>query len=446
MSARAFWSFTEGVSLLLAIVLAFSADRPEGWAAERQWPDSYQYAPNSSVEPASSLPRRQVFPSNWLSSDPPAGAISPQPQYNQGPPIYGSVPASVLAGAAGVAETPATVTPNMIGDSFNNGFGGMRFFGAGMLAPPVITPDGATIAISGGDRRFKIAQDENPLPMDRVFFNYDHLQNPVMDIAGTTRNLDRFLFGLEKTFLDEMWSFTFRVPFATGYDATQSITPGAGLAATEFGDMSLVLKRVLIRRERLAFSGGLMTVFPSGADFRISDASGTLVQVWNQSVHLGPFVGMVFAPTDRLFFLGFGQVDFDTVGNNVLMRDALGTPGSLAKRGVFHDQTRGFLDFTVGYRLYQNPGANFLTAVIPMFEVHYTGTMTNMDYVTGPLGAIGETALGGTGRRDIVNLTGGLNFQLGQNSSLTVAGTAPVTTDRNREFDSEILAQFNWRF
>lgn len=370
--------------------------------------------------------------------------VSPTQAPGTAAPV-GFIPPSALANAAGVADGPAMTTPTMIGDALNNGFGSTRFFGSGMLAP-IITADGASIGISGGDQRFKIAQNESPMPMNRVFFDFNHFQNPITDIGGTTRNLDHYTFGLEKTFRDGLWSFTFRVPFASGYDATQSIVPGAGLAATEFGDMSLVLKRLLIQRERLVISAGLSTGFPSGEDFRISDTAGPLVQIWNESLHLGPFVGVVFAPTERLFFLSFGQVDFDTRGNTVLMRDAQGTPGTLTKQGVFYDQTRGFLDFAVGYRLYQNPTGSILTAVTPMLELHYMGTLTNMDYVTGPLGAIGETAVGGTGRRDILNLTAGLNVQLGELTSLTFAGVAPLTTGVNREFDSQFLVQFNRRF
>lgn len=355
------------------------------------------------------------------------------------------IPPTALASAVGAAEGPATSTPNMIGDTLNGGFGGMRLFGEGLLSPE-ITPEGATVGIAGGDRRFKIAQDENPLPVDRVFFNLNHFQNPILDINGDKHNLDRFTFGIEKTFFDGLWSFGFRVPFAAGYNATQGIGTGTSLSGTEFGDMSLVLKRALIQRERFALSAGLSTVFPTGEDFRIKDTTGTLVQVWNESVHLGPFVGAIFAPTDRLFVLGFGQLDFDTTGNTVLSRDAQGTPGTLLARDVFHDQTRGFADITVGYRLYQSPYARFLTGITPMVELHYTTTLSDMDFVSTPLAAIGATAAGGTGRRDILNMTGGVNLQLGDLSSLTVAGVLPLTTGFNREFDSEFVIQFNRRF
>ncbi len=436
------YTMTVGVVFPIVFFLVFAANGPLAWSVDGSWPRDYQFAPDSGIGPTAFGQRSLDVSSAGMS----AGGVSPNAScFSSGSTTMNAIPSGPLANAAGVGQSLAATTPNMIGDTLNNGFGGMRFFGLGALAP-IITPNGATIGISGGDRRFKIADDEHPIPIDRIFFDFNHFQYPVMDISGTRRNLDRYTFGLEKTFRDGLWSFGFRVPFASGYDATQSITPGAGLSATEFGDMSLVLKRILLQRERLAISAGLSTVFPSGPDFRISDATGVWVEVQNESVHLGPFVGLVLAPTDRLFFLAFGQIDFDTGGSTVLMRDALGTPGSLANQGTFYDQTRGFLDLSVGYRVYQNPYASILTAVTPMVELHYTSTLTNMDYVAGPLGAIGETATGGTGRRDILNITAGLHFQFGELTSMTFAGVAPLTNNLNREFDSELLVQFNRRF
>jgi hypothetical protein len=70
-----------------------------------------------------------------------------------------------------------------------------------------------------------------------------------------------------------------------------------------------------------------------------------------------------------------------------------------------------------------------------------------MDFVEGNVGAIGADATGtGTGRRDIVNLTGGVHLQLGPLADLTIAGVLPVTTGLSREFDSEIIVQFDRRF
>lgn len=298
-----------------------------------------------------------------------------------------------------------------------------------------------SVGLAGGSRRFKIAEDESPIPTDRLIFNYNHFQNPLVDINNQTHNLDRFTFGFEKTFRDGLWSLEFRAPFATGYDSTQS-TVGGSLFGTEFGDMAVVLKRALVRRENFVLAAGLGMVFPTGSDWKVVDAGGTAVEVWNEAVHLEPFLGAAWSPSDRLFFLCFAQLDFDTHGDTVLVRHL----GVLDKVGVFNEQNLLFLDFSMGYRLYQNPNARWLTGINPMVEIHYTSTLQNMDSVTDLATGTFIGPPSGSGRRDILNLTAGLHFQMGSLSTLTVAAVVPLKTGVNREFDSEVLAQYNRRF
>jgi hypothetical protein len=349
------------------------------------------------------------------------------------------IPPEAMAGSYGAAAGPATAVPNMIGDSMGavGGFGGMKF------SSSTLGIFEASLGLAGGSRPFKIAEDESPIPTDRLIFDYNHFQNPLVDINGQTHNLDRFTFGIEKTFRDGLWSLEFRVPFATDYNSTQSLV-GGSLFGTEFGDMTVVLKRAVIRRENFVLAAGLGMVFPTGADWKVVDAGGTAVEVWNEAVHLEPFLGAAWSPGERLFFLFFTQLNFDTHGDTVLVRHIPG--GGLDTVGIFNEQSLLFLDFSMGYRLYQNPNARWLTGIVPMIELHYTSTMQDMDSVTDiPTGTfIGPPS--GSGRRDILNLTAGLHLQMGPLSTLTVAAVAPLKTGLNREFDCEVLAQYNRRF
>ena len=101
----------------------------------------------------------------------------------------------------------------MIGDFF-----GAARFRRGLLG----RVQNASVGIDGGDRRFKIDEDESPVLADRVFFDYNHFQNPVVDINGNSRNLELFTFGVEKTFRDGLWSVELRVPVSSDYNSTQS--------------------------------------------------------------------------------------------------------------------------------------------------------------------------------------------------------------------------------
>jgi len=434
-----YFTAARAVTLTVLIGLAASAESllaVDYWSGQ---PAGASVGVDSAVQPAAFRPgRRCPCPPGWVETTP--GETATGPQAPGAAPGESAFPQSAFASAVGATSGPETAVPNMIGDTLSGGFGGMRFFGTGDMS----FIQEATIGLSGGNRRFKIADDENPLPVDRVFINYNHFQNPLLDTAGNKRNLEAFTFGAEKTFLDGTCSVELRVPFSSGYNSTQVVD--GGLAGTEFGDMTMVFKQVLLQRERFALSAGLGVVFPSGPDWKIVDTTGTAIEVWNESVHLDPFLGAIWAPTDRLFFLFFGQLDFDTTGDTVLMRTINGSD-SLGLVGLFSEQNLAMFDISVGYRLYQNPSGRYVTGIIPMAEVHYTTTLQDMDFVTGPMGSIGVDSTGtGTGRRDIVNCTGGVCLQLGPLANLTVAGVLPATTGLSREFDSEVIVQFDRRF
>jgi len=430
-------TLAKALTLAVLLGLASTADSllaTDYWSGQ---PAGTSVSVDNAVQPvAFRTGRRCPCPPGWVETTPGETATGAQaPGAATGET---AIPPDAFASAVGATSGPETAVPNMIGDSLSGGFGGAKLFSSSY-----VVGEGASVGLSGGDRRFKIADDENPLPVDRVFVNYNHFQNPLMDIAGKNRNLERFTFGAEKTFLDGSCSVELRVPFSSDYNATQVV--GGGLSGTEFGDMTLVLKQILLQRERFALSAGLGVVFPTGPDWKVVSAGETVVEVWNQSVHLDPFLGAVWTPTDRLFFLFFGQLDFDTYGDTVLMRtpDTAGSP--LAYAGLFSEQNLALLDISVGYRLYQNPSARYLTGVIPMMELHYASTLQNMDSVTGATGSIGDPS-GGTGRRDILNGTFGMHLQLGPLSDLTIAGVVPFTTGLSREFDSEFIVQFDRRF
>jgi len=424
---------TLGKALALASLIGLTAGTEPAVAQYSDWaqPAGVGATVDDAVQPAAYRGgRRCPCPPGWVESTP-TEAIPGAPATSQN-----FIPENALASAVGVASGPESAVPNMIGDFLG---GNARFFGESTL----FEVQHASVGVAGGDRRFKIADDQNPIPVDRLIFDYNGFQNPLLDVAGNTRNLQRFTFGIEKTFRDGLWSFEFRVPFTTDYNSTQSTVAGASLSGTEFGNMVLVLKRLVVRRENFAASVGVGADFPSGADFRIDDATGTAVEIWNESIHLQPFVGAYWTPTDRLFFLGFAQLDFDTRGSTVLMRDG---GGDLARAGRFTDQTLAMLDLSVGYWLHRNPNARWLTALAPMAEIHYTSTLQDSDTVTGTMGTIGASATGDAGRRDVLNLTGGVYMQLGTCSDLRLAYVAPLGDGVDREFDGEFVVQFNRRF
>jgi hypothetical protein len=254
---------------------------------------------------------------------------------------------------------------------------------------------------------------------------------------------------VEKTLLDDIFSVELRVPFGSGLDSDQQIDQS--VMATEFGNMALAVKALLWQRRRSACGFGLGMVFPTGDDGRLLDQTrGTeVVRVENEAVHLQPFVGGVWTPTDRLFMQAFAQVDFDANGNPVVF-SPYGTPS--APQRLF-DQNLLFLDYSVGYWLYRNRGNRWITGLAPVVEIHYTSTLQNAGQVSDPDPYETTTVTNPANRMDVLNITGGFHFELGPRSTLTVAAVAPLRDDSPRSlgdednlFDAELTVQFNRRY
>jgi hypothetical protein len=361
-------------------------------------------------------------------------------------------PPSALAGNYGAASGPMSAAPNMIGDFCSSGGNVvLRTFvippgGDSTILVPV-TQSSGNVAIAGGDRAFKIAENSNPIPTDRVFFNYNHYQNPVVDARGNVRNLDRYTFGVEKTFLNEQCSVEVRIPFAGGLNSTQSLEPDAALMGTEFGNIPLVFKGILRKWDNAVLAAAVVVSLPTARDARLFDQFGTeQISVRNDAIHVGPVVGLLWTPGDRWFVEGFAQADFDTRGNDVFVN----TGNALAQAGTVQDQSLLYLDLAVGRWIYKNPCARWITGVVPTVELHYTTTMQDADVVNGPIqpraGVSAFTVGCLDNRRDVVDLTAGVHFMMGPCTTLTVAAVAPLRTGDDREFDAEVLAQLNRRF
>jgi hypothetical protein len=367
--------------------------------------------PEAQMVPPEALPPGTMQP-------PPAGAQLPEiaPQALQPSP---SALASSLGGTAGGAGIPS-----MIGDFFAGGYN-YQFV------------NGASVATAGGDRRFKFADNNNPFPQDRIFFNYNHFHNALVNIAGNDVSLDRYTLGLEKTIFSPRSSIEVRLPFAHGMGTNPGGSDPLLGRETEFGNIALAAKHLLASGPHSAVSAGLGLVLPTGDDFSIAGGLGTVGipqnEFGNDSYHLLPFLGIYHATTPRLFSQLFVQLDFDANGNDVIIA---------GQRGVLQDQSLLFLDYSTGYWLYRNDCGRYIRALAPMVELHYTTTMQDQDY--GPFR--GQGIFVQDFRRDVLNLTGGLYFQLGAMSSLKVGAVAPLRDGSDKIFDSEIGVQFTRRY
>src|SRR6185437_4098042 len=160
---------------------------------------------------------------------------------------------------------------------------------------------------------FKIAENESPRPLDRVFLTGNFYSGVDRSfLAGTgvaTPNVYREMLGFEKTFLQGDASVGMRLPYF-------QLTGDPQLAETRIGDVSVILKYAFLndRSTGKLLSGGLVLTAPTGQGLPLpgqSTVNPLIVQpwvggIWNwKSLFVQNFMS-VAVPTDAravaLFF------------------------------------------------------------------------------------------------------------------------------------------------
>jgi hypothetical protein len=264
-------------------------------------------------------------------------------------------------------------------------------------------------------RGFKIADDQSPRPIDRVYF-FSNYFDDVNKAINTRLNAPvgsimayRNTFGFEKTFAEGRASIGAQLPLNTL--SVTSKTPGLGGTSTTVGDLSLILKYAFWQDNATGslVSGGLAVTTPTGTD-RFAGARG----VTNfHYLGLQPYVGYIWSK-DRLFLQGFSSISVPTNSQDV---------------------TFLFNDVAVGYFVHRDDDEKaFLSAVVPVFEVH----------VNTPLNHRGIDFRDPAGTPDIVDFTYGLNAFFKQRTRLGAGIATPVTGPR--PFSLEVLTQLTIRF
>ena len=286
--------------------------------------------------------------------------------------------------------------------------------------------------------RTKIAENNSPLPRDRVFVNYSHFNNVPLFPGGV--NVNRITPGFEKAFADGQMSLEFRFPFGTTLD--NDITAD-GITATDellVGNMMIVYKALLASGYNWAVSGGLAVAMPTADDVNVRLTDGTtLLQIRNKSVHFSPFVAYVATPNDRCFFQLFLQGEFDANGNPVA---AQGTGGELEIMGRVNDTNYLYFDVGAGFYLYRDRYDRLINSLAPVAELHWNKTLQATDVVRSGGIQIGNFAE----NVDVLNGVLGLNATLGDATTVTLGYAAPLGAGDNKQFDGEFRLLVNHYF
>ena len=400
-----------------------------------------EFAPRSStldVSQAASDDLPQVIP---VAQPVPAPAAPKAPPVKPGPatpPPSSPSPSDNVPPPEATTELPSdnllayslASVPDMIGDTL----GGRYQVQLGTAGSHVISSP-----IAGGDRLAKIADDSNPIPTDRVFFGENYFNRAVETANGAIVGLNQVTFGFEKTFNDGLWSIEVRAPLDSGLSDTQNFfAPTSQNQGTVFGNLTITPKILIYKDCEFAASVGLMIDLPTAPNCELTFPTDQ-INIQNNAVYLEPFFGFVYAPNPCLFAIGYVQLDFDPNGDRVSL-----APYNDPIIGTLRDPSLLYVDLSVGRWLFHDDcnccRDTLLTGIAPVVELHYTTALTNASSAGTLVVPVNE-------RCDYLDLTAGVYFEFGHCSTLALAASVPLDeSQRNQQFDSEIIAEFNHRF
>lgn len=339
------------------------------------------------------------------------------------------------------ASSRVARAPNMFGDTL----------------PPLISfrtqggqgstdfPREAYQAPLGGGGSYNIAENNSAVPVDRLYFVYNGFFNAISSSNGfgpaSTQSLDlhRYVAGLEKTFFDGNMSIDVRMPLLSGFNLNNSISESE---LGNVGNLTMFLKGLVYGDQDIAVSTGLGVGLPTGSDLHtrtLVPFANEFLTVRNQGVRLIPFVAGTMQLSDQWFVQSFGQLNFAASGNEVVSQNGL--------VGIFNEQNLLQTDIGLGRWIWQDAQRPVFTGIAGIFELHYTTTINDTDRIG--LGnnsfLVGELS-NSANRQDLLNLTSGIQAQLGPLSALRVGAVVPLRDAPDRVFDSEVQVSFNRKF
>ena len=272
------------------------------------------------------------------------------------------------------------------------------------------------------------------VPQDRVYFFYNHVGS--VQGLGNSFDVNRYVVGAEKTFLDNLFSVEVRVPFAGTANSDQTVGQPLAVDHAQFGNIGLALKGVLYRTPNFIASVGMGLSLPTADDSRLLVNGIPVVAIRNEAVLLQPMLGVAWAPNDRLYAQAGVQFDVDPSGNKV---QGLNSDGVLSTVGRLHDQSYAYLKGATGYWIYQNTEGP-LTGIALQSEL-------NFDRSFGPGGSVQDNSVSVSGLGYNSNVfTGSLGAILRFQERLNVSFGVSCPLGGDHLYSWNAVAQLNYQF
>lgn len=421
---RLCWTGRLAAGLAMIVPAVSAVAGPKAISADCPPEVIYQSVPTiKSVPTETVVPNGTVMPEGTVAPD---GTAAPteQPNVVSDDLTMSTTDSLDFAAAQNVGgSSESQFSPNMFGDIY----GGSRIRGAAGSSHSARTVSPGQGGFVG---RTKVSDWNSPIPVDRVFFRYDYFDNA--KALPEDHDVQRMVFGVERSFLCGRASVEVQVPFALTADFQQDFDNGYS-ADVELGNVYVTLKGVLLQTCTTTVSAGLGIDLPTADDLEQEDPAGGIV-IENDSIALTPFIAMI-QQRDRLFFQAWSAISFDLNGNPVLLDGA----GGLGHAGRFNEQQLWQTDVQLGYWVVQNPCACGLQGLAPYVELHYNTPISAGDNIDAA-GIFVDPNF------DEVNLGLGAHAVISDSIHVSTGWVAPLNHGDDRFFDWQLGFRGEVRF
>jgi hypothetical protein len=283
-----------------------------------------------------------------------------------------------------------------------------------------------------GIGRFKTADSNSPIPRDRLFLDYSLFHNA--RLTSSDINVQRFVPGLESTFIDGLASLEIRLPIAVTLNST-SLGSSSDLDTnnTEFGNIAIGAKGILWSNDGFVLTTGIILQTPTADDLVFGNPNEPeTVRIENKQYRLLPYLATLHH-NDVWYWQNYMQLDLAANGNAVYV---LGGSQDMEQIGVLQEQNYLYLDTSLSRWLYRNRRNQ--TGLAMTFELHYNTTINENDTISLS-DARGDFDFGTQGfSADILNMVVGPTFLYGA-TTVSVAYGTPLTEDRGSDGELRVL-------
>lgn len=284
----------------------------------------------------------------------------------------------------------------------------------------------------------RVSENNVALPQDRVWFVYNHMHNAFMQPGGDL-SLDRFTLGVEKTFHGGASSVEVRLPMAGSIEPAGNFGGTTEYAGGSFGNLSTILKHVLLASETRVIAVGLAVETPTGSRSHALDTQNGLVEITiaPTAVYLTPYLGTLRRIDDIWYVNSFLQVDVPTGGERLLAS----LNGAPAQEFFINKPVTLQIDIGGGVWLI-TPSSRRIGLALTS-ELHLTTALSENDsFQVDSSGGLPNVFVNQNGAiRNLLNTTTGLHAQLNDQWAVRTGISVPMLHERI--FDTEVMVQVN---